>query len=121
MQKEIQWLLKEKYHGKPKKQFAKDIKRLEAGEPIGYVIGFTEFLGSKIDLSFKPLIPRPETEYWVEKVIEEMGNNLQSFANHGPKVLDIFAGSGCIGVSIMRHIREAHVTFAEKDKQMVEQ
>ena len=44
MQREEQWVLKEKYLGEPNKNFYKDIERLKAGEPVDYVIGFTEFL-----------------------------------------------------------------------------
>ncbi len=116
MNKKVNWLLKEKYDGKPTKQFRTDIERLKRGEPLDYVIGFTEFLGCKIDLSKKPLIPRPETEYWVEKTINKIKSD-----NGELKVLDIFAGSGCIGISIMRHIRNSKVFFAEIDKKFIKQ
>jgi release factor glutamine methyltransferase len=107
MQKEIEWLLKEKYSGKPNAQFSKDIARLKRGEPLDYVIGFTEFLGCKIDLSQKPLIPRPETEYWVGQVMKKLSPKNQVH------ILDMFAGSGCIGISIMRHMKHVTCDFAD--------
>lgn len=77
-------------------------------EPLEYVRGFAEFLGCKIDLSRRPLIPRVETEFWVGKVLCDI--------KAGAKVLDIFCGSGCIGLVVLKHVKNARVTFADKYK-----
>lgn len=121
MQKEIGWLLREKYFGKPNKNFEKDVNRLKAGEPVDYVIGFTEFLGCRIDLSKKPLIPRLETEYWVGEAIREISRFFSDRKKHGIKVLDIFAGSGCIGITISRDVKNVKVDFADKEKNAIAQ
>ncbi len=134
----INWLLNEKYphyqirqiangvgasQDKLPKNIKKDIERLKKGEPLDYVIGFTEFLGSKIDLSKKPLIPRSETEYWVDKAINEFKNppSLKLRKGKHIKCLDIFSGSGCIGMAVLKHIKNAKVFFAEKDKNFIKQ
>ena len=121
MEKEIGWLLKEKYGGVETPGFQKDIERLKGGEPLAYVIGFVDFLGCKIDLSKRPLIPRPETEFWVEQAISQTSPVSRGRRKQTTRVLDIFAGSGCVGVSIMRHIKNARVVFAEKDKKLISQ
>ncbi len=121
LQKEIGWLLREKYFGQETAQFKRDVERLKKGEPVAYVIGFVDFLGCKIDLSKKPLIPRPETEFWVQKAIEEMSYDFNGRRNRKTRVLDMFSGSGCIGLSIVRHIKNVNITFAEKDKNLLSQ
>ena len=121
MQKETSWLLKEKYSGKTNKNFYKDINRLKKGEPIDYVIGFTEFLGCKIDLSKKPLIPRPETEFWLEKAIDSIYYDFQSFENRSIKVLDIFAGSGCMGVAVLKNTLVSLCDISDIDKNNLKQ
>lgn len=73
--------------------------------PQAYIEGSVEFLGSKIDLSYKPLIPRDETEWWVEEALKEVSG--------GSKCLDIFSGSGCIGISLLRHIASSRVDFVD--------
>ena len=140
-QQEIRWLLEEKYTGKKTAEAKKDIARLERGEHVDYVIGWVDFLGCRIDLSRKPLIPRVETEYWTEKIIEELRRrssrnrapypSLRSGPRPNPtisqtpppplSVLDIFAGSGCIGVAVLKHIPLALVDFAEKEERFLKQ
>ncbi len=120
MEKEISWLLKEKYNGKPTKQFYKDAKRIKNGEPIDYVIGFSEFLGCKIDLSKNPLIPRKETEYWTAYA----AGDIKKRTDNSPEVLrilDIFAGSGCIGIAIQANVPNLLCDFAEKDAKLIKQ
>ena len=115
--KEIEWLLNEKYNRKKTKEFYNDVQRLKKGEPIDYVIGFVNFLGSKIDLSLHPLIPRIETEYWVELAIQRIKK--QGIKN--PHILDIFSGSGCIGISVLKYIKNSHVDFTDNSIRSVEQ
>ncbi|MFA6190043.1 MAG: peptide chain release factor N(5)-glutamine methyltransferase [Candidatus Staskawiczbacteria bacterium] len=121
MTKEVKWLLDEKYNGKKTESFYKDVKRLEAGEPVDYVIGFTEFLGCKIDLSKKPLIPRPETEYWVCEEIKRISRVFGERQKRDFFALDMFAGSGCIGIAILRHVKNVKVIFADKSQDCVKQ
>lgn len=67
------------------------------------------FLGLTIYLDSRPLIPRPETEWWVEQLIEGIRPAV------GPNVLDLCAGSGAIGCALMRAFPAARVSFGEID------
>ncbi|MCP5303585.1 MAG: peptide chain release factor N(5)-glutamine methyltransferase [Pseudomonadales bacterium] len=115
MNREQQWLLKEKYNGEKTKGFFADCERLAAGEPLGYVIGQVPFLDCTIYLDSKPLIPRPETEYWTEKAIYELREAAEA-APQPLRVLDLCAGSGCIGVAVAHALPSTRVTFAEIDE-----
>jgi release factor glutamine methyltransferase len=102
---EIKWLLEEKYQGEKSEAFFSDCKRLALGEPLAYIIGYSPFMNCKIWLDNKPLIPRPETEYWVNEAIDTIKNNATlslGLEITSPKILDMCAGSGCIGVSLLK-------------------
>lgn len=116
MKKEIAWLLTEKYDGVPSPVFDADIKRLENGEPLDYVIGWTPFAGTRIYLDSHPLIPRPETEHWVLQAIDDIRAlpTPDEFDNHhAVHVLDLCAGSGCIGIAVARAIPNSTIDFVE--------
>lgn len=82
-------------------------------KPLAYRIGNIPFLDTTIFLDSRPLIPRPETEYWVGHAIEE----IRGCAKAHPRisVLDLCAGSGCIGVAVLKDISQVSVDFAEID------
>ncbi|MBI4086418.1 HemK family protein methyltransferase [Candidatus Kaiserbacteria bacterium] len=109
-QKERAWLLREKYGGVETPAFFDDCKRLFEREPLAYLIGHIPFLNTAIFLDSRPLIPRPETEYWTELAIAEIKKR-----NGRVSVLDLCAGSGCIGVAVAHAVPEARVDFAEID------
>lgn len=124
LQKETEWLLWEKYNGKQSPKFKKDVKRLKKGEPVDYVIGFINFLGCKIDLSKKPLIPRKETEYWTAYAAGDIKKRVETSsmsAKDNLHVLDMFAGSGCVGVAIQANVANVICDFAEKDANLLKQ
>lgn len=103
------------------KEQIKDINKVLSGEPVDYVIGFKDFLGCKIDLSLKPLIPRVETEYWVDEAINEIYKKQDTKFEKQTKILDIFCGSGCIGIAALKHIKNSHVTFADVSEGCINQ
>lgn len=112
LEREVQWLLRDKYTNRKSARFYVDVERLKKGEPVDYVIGWKNFLGCRINLSEKPLIPREETEYWAKQAIAKIGDG---------RVLDIFAGSGCIGIAVLKHAPTAHVTFIDSQKNCLRQ
>lgn len=98
---DVQMLLQEKPDATPE-----DVERVQRGEPLAYVLGHIPFLGLSVDLSSHPLIPRPETEWWTELLCTHIGERTLH-------VLDLCAGSGAIGLAVLKHCPNAHVTFVE--------
>ena len=79
--------------GKMYSGLADDLRRLSEGEPLQYVLGYTEFRGHRFNVNPSVLIPRPETE----RLVEMAG---QFIAGRKVDVLDLCTGSGCIAWSV---------------------
>lgn len=76
------------------------LERKAAGEPAQYIIGEQEFYGLPFTVNRSVLIPRPETELLVERMIAE-GNRL--WPGGSPLLADVGTGSGAIPVSVAVH------------------
>lgn len=81
------------------------VERRAAGEPLQYITGHQEFYGLDFIVTPDALIPRPETEHLVERVIALS----QGSRNKAPLIADIGTGSGCIAVSLAANIKGARL------------
>ncbi len=103
-------LIRDKYNGDPDANLAHDEARLIQGEPLAYVIGWIPFFGLTIRLDSHPLIPRPETEWWTEQLVLHLK---ERFGDTPFKLLDLCAGSGAIGLTILKAFPNATVWMSE--------
>lgn len=79
------------------------ISRLLTYEPIQYILGTTSFFGLEFKVGSNVLIPRPETEELVAWILK------QTDSSQSLKILDIGTGSGCIAISLAKHLPNAEV------------
>ncbi len=82
------------------------IASLQKEKPIQYILGETEFYGLSFQVNEHTLIPRSETEelvHWILKQIETSVNKSKL------RILDIGTGSGCIAISLAKHIPAASI------------
>lgn len=84
------------------------VQRRLAGEPVAYIVGEWEFYGLPLDISSDVLIPRSDTEVLAERAILRARS-----AGEGGRVLDLCAGSGCIGLAVAAQVPQARVVLGE--------
>lgn len=84
-------------------QFQDVIERLQAYEPIQYILGETEFYGLKFKVNGSVLIPRPETEELIDWILKDIDKNAKL------SILDIGTGSGCIPIVLAKYLPNANV------------
>jgi len=79
------------------KKYNYAIRRRVSKEPVAYITGKKEFWSENFAVNHTTLVPRPETELLIYKVID-------FFKNKKINILDIGTGSGCILLSILREL-----------------
>lgn len=84
------------------------VERRLAGEPVAYLIGEWEFYGLTLDVTPDVLIPRMDTEVLAERAIL-----LARAAGEGARVLDLCAGSGCVGLAVAANVPTCRVVLAD--------
>ena len=83
-----------------------DVERLAAGEPLQYLLGESEFYGRRFTVREGVLIPRPETEELVDRIV-------RTERNRPCRILDVGTGSGCIAASLAIELPAAELYAAD--------
>lgn len=86
------------------KKIAEKLEQLLSHQPVQYVLGQTTFYNLPFQVNDKVLIPRPETEELTNLVI-----NSWRFETKQVSVIDIGTGSGCIAITIKKHLPSTKV------------
>src|SRR5690606_21382189 len=84
------------------------LKRYASGEPLQYVIGELDFLGAKIKVDRRALIPRQETEILADLIAKKVSSGT---------LWDVCTGSGCIGVSLKKAKPQLKVVLSDISKE----
>ena len=90
----------------------KALEKLKTNMPIQYIIEETYFYGLPFKVTGDVLIPRPETEELVSWILDEISGNVS--------ILDIGTGSGCIAISLAKHLPNAKVYALDVSKKALE-
>jgi release factor glutamine methyltransferase len=88
------------------------VRRRSLGEPVAYILGERGFFKEVFKVGEGVLIPRPETELLVEEALEFIKkNNIEN-----PQIIDLGAGTGCVGFSILKNCESASLVSIEKSE-----
>ncbi len=96
----------------------KAINKLERYMPVQYITGKAFFLNNLFEVNENVLIPRPETEDLVLLAIKSIKNHFKN--NKIVKILDVGTGSGCIGISLAKEIKNSVVHGIDNCREALE-
>ena len=96
-------------------EFEKILQKVINGIPVQYITNKQEFMGLKFYVDKNVLIPQPDTEILVERVIEYCNN-----INYSLKILDLCTGSGAIAISLAKYIKNANIYATDISENAIE-
>jgi len=85
-----------------------------SGYPIAYIIGKKEFYGREFFVNQDVLVPRPETEILIEKILELNGKEKIN------NIIDIGTGSGCISITLALELPQVKVYASDISKKALQ-
>ena len=91
------------------------LKRRGEGEPLQHLLGAVEFHGHEFICDGRALVPRPETEFLVQLLVQKR------FRDAKPsRILDVGTGSGCIGLSLAKSWPDAEAMLTDISEDALE-
>ena len=83
------------------------VSRRLNGEPVSYITGFKEFWSLPVRVSPAVLVPRPETELLVERVLQAAGDLVS------PRIADLGTGSGAVSLALASELPNSSITATD--------
>lgn len=85
------------------RRFEQMVERRAEGEPLQHILGYASFYGLNVQVSPEVMVPRPETEIVVDRVLDCLEGTEEA------RVLDVGTGSGCLALAIKHECPDASV------------
>jgi release factor glutamine methyltransferase len=98
----------------PRSRFRELVRRRGAGEPVAYLVGGREFFSLSLVVSPAVLVPRPETEGLVVRVLDLCREAAT------PRIVDVGTGSGAIAIAVATHLPRAEIVATDISAAAVE-
>lgn len=89
-------------------------------KPLAYIIGSVPFCGSLILINPPVLIPRMETEEWVERLINQLRPLVEKELIEPLSILDLCSGSGCIAIALAKAFLTAQIVALDIEPRAIE-
>jgi len=98
--------------GNEANKIIKFTSELRSGMPVQYVIGETTFYNCTIKVNEATLIPRPETEELVDRIISQN-------KDYDGNIIDFGTGSGCIAIALAWNLKQSNITGTDISEEAV--